>query len=446
MGIRYIIIGLLFFINPNINIVDILPDCIGAAFIFFGMTKLADISGDLSDAKQSFKRLLVTELVKLALLVTVPIITDAEKTYFLIYVLVFGTLEAVFCIGGIGKLCDGLIYGASRYGGSAPFAGEGDVRTMTVVFFIAKLALTTLPELQYLQITEDGYEDGTFGISLANFQQLFIIANVLLVLVIGIAWFAMIRRYLKRCANDSEFIEGLERHYLEEVAPKTAMFMQRRVKLVFTLLTCAAVFMIDIYFDGELFHGLNILPDFVSAGLLIAALICMKKLLQTDKTALICSAAYGVCALPLWLITTYSAFVFGYTSIYRIQAAYNISLISIVLTVLASAACAMAFWYIGGMLIELVKAYATMEERADLQLEDKNSYIIEHFTKRIRVISGGVIFLGVLSIAERILVHLELFGFFWLINLAATAIWLYFFIKLLGDIRDRIEYSHLFEA
>ncbi len=445
MGIRYIIIGLLFFINPNINIVDVLPDCIGAAFILLGMTKLADVASDLAEAKKSFSRLLVTELVKLALLVTVPIITDAEKTYFLIYVLVFGTLEAVFCIGGIGKLCDGLIYGASRYGGEAPFKKEGDVRTITAVFFIAKLALTTLPELQYLQITEEGYEDGTFGFSLANFQQLFIITNVILVLVIGIAWFVMIRRYLKGCEADRTFIEGLERHYEAEVAPKTALFMQRRVKLVFTLLIAAAVFIIDIYFDGETFHGLNILPDFLSAGLLIAALVYMKGLVQTEKNALLCSAVYGITALPLWVLTTYSAFVFGYTSVYRIPAAYNISLISVALTVVASAACALAFWFVGGMLIDVVKQHATMEERADLQLEDKNSYIIEHFTKRIRILCGGTFLLAALSIAERIFVHLEMLGFFWLINLAASAIWLYFLIKLLSDIRDRIEYSHLFE-
>lgn len=445
MGIGYIIIGLFFFINPNLNIVDVLPDCIGAAFILRGMTKLADLNSDLAEAKKNFGRLLICELIKVALLITLPLISDAEKTYLLIYVLVFGTFEAFFCIGGIGKLCDGLIYGASRYGGGAPFRKEGEVRTITAVFFIAKLALTALPELQYLQITENGDSDGFFGFSLANFQKLFIIANVILVLVIGIAWFVMIREYLGRCEADRELMEGLEHHYAEEIAPKTSMFTQRRVKLFFRLLICAAVFMIDLYFDGEIFHGLNILPDFVSAGLLIAALVYMKESASNRKKAIFCSVAYGVTALPLWILTAVSAFAFGYTSIYRVQAAYTISLLSIVLTALSSIACACSFWYIGGMLIEIVKRYATTEERSDLQLKEKNDNIIRHFSKQIRILCGSCFLLAALSIAERVLTHLELVGFFWLIHLAATLLWLYFFIRLLGQIRDRMEYSHIFE-
>ena len=44
--------GLVFFFNPNINLFDILPDALGALFIYFGLKKAADAGSYFDDVRR----------------------------------------------------------------------------------------------------------------------------------------------------------------------------------------------------------------------------------------------------------------------------------------------------------------------------------------------------------------------------------------------------------
>ena len=53
MNLGYLLLGLVFLFNPNINVIDVLPDVIGCLFILKGLSKLSDLNRHIASAKQT---------------------------------------------------------------------------------------------------------------------------------------------------------------------------------------------------------------------------------------------------------------------------------------------------------------------------------------------------------------------------------------------------------
>ena len=58
MRIGYILAGLLFFVNPNILVVDFLPDFIGAILILYGLAHAAEIDERIRQTRKTLYLLL----------------------------------------------------------------------------------------------------------------------------------------------------------------------------------------------------------------------------------------------------------------------------------------------------------------------------------------------------------------------------------------------------
>ena len=52
----YLIAAALFLFNPNVNIVDVLPDCIGYLFILRAIAGVSDLVPHFEEAKAAFRR------------------------------------------------------------------------------------------------------------------------------------------------------------------------------------------------------------------------------------------------------------------------------------------------------------------------------------------------------------------------------------------------------
>ena len=57
--------GLFFLFNPNINIIDVLPDAVGYFLILVSIGKLCDLCPELEDARSAFIRMFWISLAKL---------------------------------------------------------------------------------------------------------------------------------------------------------------------------------------------------------------------------------------------------------------------------------------------------------------------------------------------------------------------------------------------
>lgn len=112
MKIGYMIIGCIFLCNPFINIIDILPDCIGYLFILKALSELSDLERNIGSARKKFKAAAWVSLVK-CLLVLGSMIYDS--TWYLILTFTFGILEGMYLIPAFIDLFYGISYLEGRY-------------------------------------------------------------------------------------------------------------------------------------------------------------------------------------------------------------------------------------------------------------------------------------------------------------------------------------------
>ena len=64
MGWGMIAVGLLFLFNPNINIIDVLPDFIGYIFLCLGGAKLTDLNESIDRALSAFRKMILIDAGK----------------------------------------------------------------------------------------------------------------------------------------------------------------------------------------------------------------------------------------------------------------------------------------------------------------------------------------------------------------------------------------------
>ena len=64
LGIGMLITAACFLFNPNVVIIDILPDFIGYIFLILGIYQLSDINYYFEESLKLFKRMLVVSLIQ----------------------------------------------------------------------------------------------------------------------------------------------------------------------------------------------------------------------------------------------------------------------------------------------------------------------------------------------------------------------------------------------
>ena len=124
MNLGYLLVGLVFLFNPNINVIDVLPDVIGCLFILKGLSRLSDLNRHIASARAKFRRLTWIALFKsLVSLFTSGILDQAlygmrlsilvdlfDSTMVLVFVFVFGIFELIYMIPAFISLFEGIAF------------------------------------------------------------------------------------------------------------------------------------------------------------------------------------------------------------------------------------------------------------------------------------------------------------------------------------------------
>lgn len=154
MNLKLFFIGLLFLANPNINIIDIIPDFIGLGIVWFSITKISDLSSDIYIARRGVAKLFWTELAKLLSFIWL-IIYSTDSGFFLVFTFIFTIIELIFFIPTINSFMNGTMILSTKYDGNKSVSSLQSAGRATIVFIILRNILTLLPQLAYLYI-EDG--------------------------------------------------------------------------------------------------------------------------------------------------------------------------------------------------------------------------------------------------------------------------------------------------
>ncbi len=359
LGLGLCIPAFLFLFNPNINIIDLLPDFVGYIFLCLGLAKLRELNESIEGAVKGFRRMIAVDLCKIpALLWVFGLSVPAERnSSLLLWSFVFATLELVFAIPAYLKLFEGLtgigyLYPnqsllEKRTGGKSR---TDKMRNFTVVFLCLKALMSVLPEFSDLGNTS--YDETSGLINLYRYIGVMRFLAFLPALAVGLIWLGRMLSYFGQIRKDRVLCEPLLEKYRGEILPKTGMFVRRSVRAAMGWILLALVLTADLRLEYR-----NVLPDALAAFAMLGAFLTLKKHNKT-KTGLWLPAWAGYLLLSLAETLSELSFfeTYTYSAIIRNEAAMSAYGILTLVTVLKS----VAFLWMLGMLLRSLFCTVTL--------------------------------------------------------------------------------------
>ncbi|MBE6667050.1 MAG: hypothetical protein E7607_01905 [Ruminococcaceae bacterium] len=298
-----LIISFIFLFNPNVSIIDVLPDFIGYILLCCALTKIADINDYLYDALKIFKRMILVDAGKwLAIFWTFNMtVVDQKNSSILLFTFVFSVVELMFLLPAYKKLFEGIIQLGYLIPNNTILSNEkksgriNKARKRTAFFVISKATLAVLPELA--DLTNASYDEN-LGMGVVNIYEYIGIMRLLAfipMLIIGIIWLINIIKYFNYLHRDEIFMRGISDKYEKEVLPRKGMFIKRNYHSFLLIAIAALCFTVDFRVEYR-----SVLPDFIAAILFFASFIFIANHTKTKKKS--------------WIISTSAFFYFSVMS------------------------------------------------------------------------------------------------------------------------------------
>lgn len=315
MGLGAMIAAALFLFNPDIAVVDVLPDFIGYILLAVALRFVRDLSPHLENAWRKFRLLaLVTGLKFVSLFWVFGGLSNAQErpTMLLLLSFCFCILELGWGIPAWRELIEGFILHAQTSGGEYVLREKGaksyrtgknisiSFRDFTVFFMIAKAFLANISEFSVL--SDHSYDDTAFN--WYRFIGLYRTLALFVGMIIGIVWLVWAIRYFCGIIRDADFIDSAKKKYETTVLPNTGLFVRRDIAFVLLILSAAALTTPDLYLDD-----VNAVPDTLTAILLAWTFIRLKPYYKNYMVGVGLSAVYGV--MTVWGANVSKEYVTG---------------------------------------------------------------------------------------------------------------------------------------
>lgn len=444
-----IVSAFFFLFNPNITVIDPLPDFIGYIILCTALYKVSDIHERIGEAYSSFKKMIFIDAGKwLAVFWVFGMTVPSERNAsLLLWTFVFAVFEMIFVFPAYVKLFDGITQLGYLYPSNSIFKNKGKrsrtdkIRNLTVAFVFLKAILTFLPELS--DLTSSTYDEGMSGfIDLYRYIGLMRTMAFIPVFIVGVIWFLNIVSYFRAVTNDREFMNALSDKYETAVRPKTGLFIRRSFATV-TLITTIALFLtVDIRIDDY-----NMIPDILAAILFIIAFVFISKHNLSKTKRWIFPTAVFSCFSILSSVCEYAFFSrYYYGAIIKSDEARNMYIIVIVINAL-KVICQL------GVFVELYRSLITIihthtgfvvgRERTD----DREQKMVKTVHNELK---KGVKMAFAISVGYMISdICFDIFApridFMGLINIVFAIACLGMFLRAFSDIQNAIDTKYMLE-
>lgn len=302
MGFSLIMIGLLFLLGPDISMIDILPDFVGHILILKGLSSLAKINSDFSEASKYFKWCLCVSVIKIPLYVMALAMSKSDMFITLLFVFSSGLLDAIFAYNAFSAFFNGLSSSSlsdenDQNYRCAVFCNFEKIRKFTLVFAVLKPMLYIAPELTRLDNSDYGEVTVNGVASLYRFYNVFVVISALIALIVGIVWYVKIRAYIKGVIADRRYIASLEDNYTTNFKNDKLKYESFGILRTLSLLTVAFVFLFKFQLDG-----ISYIPPFIFPVLVYISAIFMKNVVKSDlKKLKLFSLISAVVNLIYWV-------------------------------------------------------------------------------------------------------------------------------------------------
>lgn len=264
------VISLIFLFNPNISVIDPLPDFFAFYFISRLLVRAGDTAPYFEEARKSAIHLAWLSVAKLASLLVIAIVRGANNSDFdivALFSLVFMAGEIIISVNFIRNLFRALFYLGER--GDKPsiytklkdgtrFAVDPDVLcSISYLFVVVKCLSYSLPFM--LLLSSDPF---TSGASPRGLFPTLLTVTALLTLAIGLVWLIHAIRYAALTVKSGDFDSALDNMMSDEVRYTfERKRLVRSLSSVPTLFAFASVFSLQIAFSG--YRSINIVPNLI---------------------------------------------------------------------------------------------------------------------------------------------------------------------------------------
>jgi len=452
----YMIASLFFLFNPDINVIDILPDIFGYILMSLGLSRFALMNEHIAEAYSKFKKMILVSAGKLASVIFIFGMTDSANrpSAFLLFSFSFAVIELIFLIPAYNELFAGLRTLADRHNGSVIYhrskksghCYSEKMHIFSVAFVILKSFSSTWPE--FISLVTSEYTD-SFVMYLYEYIGAFRIIAFLPAFIIGCVWLSYMSRFFRNVSKDTEFIKNITNTFTRDIITKEGAFVKRALNTILTLLVVGSIFCIDFPLGvGIASSEINVIPDFIAATLILISGIMLKRYVKNYKVTVITSTVYLVMTSVASAMKLYFVIKFGhFTAINKIDEAYYLFYGMCIATLVENIAFIAAVIGLTLVLKEVIKNYTGYNAYSGHNETEKITSLQKELTgKLIFMIIFAVIGGTTATIYEFLLPEKHtLAQYMWFIDLITQGFFIAFTMRCLFAIKDEIDNRFMLE-
>ncbi|MBE6563144.1 MAG: hypothetical protein E7660_05350 [Ruminococcaceae bacterium] len=261
MNTLALLFGLLFFLNPTVGIIDILPDFIGALLLLLALREVHFLSEKIENATPKLWGLFAVSVVK-TMLAFVSGGMGGSTRVFLAFAFAVG--EGLLLLNIISPVASGMEALKIRYGTIFAEPAEGKKRRRTpeekfdisnfktplCVYTVFRLVMCFLPEATELRISKPSSEETGIA-ALSEFRGL--LYGLILPIVCIFMIFAVIRtvRTVRLYGKDKIMLEAFHEAFLKDKADFPTRHKRTLLKKAYVMFMIAAASCICFYADNK---------------------------------------------------------------------------------------------------------------------------------------------------------------------------------------------------
>ncbi len=478
-GMGSIIASAFFLFNPDIAIIDLIPDVFGYLLLMLGISQLSEVNEKIAEAKRLFGKAAICNAVKTGLIVVLfGLVTPREMPVsMLLFTFVMNIFDLIYVVPGYLNFFGGLIFLGERLDGNyvlgrkqykprkrtydLSLSAEKEKKIsekedryekkrlkknaralsntekfcrITIVFVLFKAVMPVLPEFTSLL-------DDEFSNSLVNYYDFIFLYRtiaVFLLFAIGLVWLFFALKYYIGIMRDRVFISALKEKYQNEVIPNKIYFAKKFANKATAMFTVTVFFMVNLYFDE-----VNIIPDAIFAVLLAISAFSIRRYVEQWKFAFISAVAVGLSSVIIEYLRAKFNQNYIKEQIMRNPDAYEawfrIVIVSAVLAV------ATAFAVISMILIarSVAKKYTGFFSKGTDAFDPERATDELHAELvRPLIVTGAFGILASIRVPAYFLAMAIRFEAVWFIDIVVSLVFAICFVQNIWDIAANINYRH----
>ncbi|MBP5209485.1 MAG: hypothetical protein J6125_01350 [Clostridia bacterium] len=304
------IAAIIFLCNPNVNLIDPLPDFFGYLFLALSLSDAEVAFPYFSEARSGFFKVMWISLSKIPaalLMLSIWSRDYSQKSIIPVFTLSYAFVELVFLIPAVSAFFEGVFYLGTRFDcecvlktpkNLGSLTAEGVTR-VTLIFLLIKGIMGTLPEFSLASVRQYSPDAVMTGgrVVASSLYPLLLLAGAMIVLILGISWASILIRWLRYLARDGGMDRLLREHLLAKADVLATRRRLGRVAAALTVLTVGVGCGIDLVFDD-----VNMLPDVLSAVMFVVGLRLLLPFCKKAKIAIPLFSVYGAVSFAAYVM------------------------------------------------------------------------------------------------------------------------------------------------